>query len=95
MALFVLATLLTILFATFYLYVKFTYSYWKRRGVPYIEPSIPLGNFGDCIRGVRSLGQNIRALYNASNDRVVGMKFSNFRIVSSFSFESKEKMNCS
>lgn len=75
MALFVFTTLLSILFATFYIYVKFIYSYWKRRGVPYIEPSIPFGNFGETIRGVRSLGQNMRALYNASNDRIVGVYF--------------------
>lgn len=72
MSLAVLATLLSILFATFYFYVKFAFSYWKRRGVPYIEPSIPFGNFGPALRGSRSLGQNMLDLYNASIAPIVG-----------------------
>ncbi|CAD7079526.1 unnamed protein product [Hermetia illucens] len=32
------------LLAAVYFYYKRKYSYWKDRGVPYIEPSIPLGN---------------------------------------------------
>lgn len=73
MSLFVFTTLLSILLATFYFYVKFAFSYWKRRGVPFLEPSFPLGNFGETFRGVRSLGQNIQELYDASNDPVVGV----------------------
>lgn len=26
---------------------KYHYSYWKRRGVPYVEPTFPFGNFAD------------------------------------------------
>lgn len=72
MALIVLATLVSISIATFYFYVKFVYSYWKRKGVPYIVPTIPFGNIGPTLRSVRSLSQNILDLYKASTDSIVG-----------------------
>lgn len=41
---FVVASLLAI---AFYFYVKRCFEYWERRGVPYIEPGFPFGNFGN------------------------------------------------
>lgn len=73
MSLFVFTSLLAILLTTVYVYVKYIFSYWKRRGVPYIEPSIPLGNFGPTFRGIRSLGQNMHELYSASIEPVLGV----------------------
>lgn len=70
MALVVLATLLAILIVAFYIYVRFVFSYWKRRGVPHEEPRI--GNFGFTLWSGRSLGQNVHDLYNASTDAIVG-----------------------
>lgn len=72
MDLFVVSALSAILIATLYLWVKYNYSHWKRRGIPYIEPSFPFGNFGPLCKGVRSIGQNLHDLYNESTEPVVG-----------------------
>lgn len=69
----VVTSLFAILIATLYLYVKHTYSYWKRRGVPYLEPSMPFGNFGPLVRKVRSIGQNIHDLYFKTTEPIVGV----------------------
>jgi cytochrome P450 family 6 len=29
-----------------YIYFKWSFTYWKRRNIPYVEPSFPFGNFG-------------------------------------------------
>lgn len=37
-------TFITIAITCAYFYIKRTYSYWQRKGIPFIEPHIPLGN---------------------------------------------------
>lgn len=70
-----ISTILTTLFASILLYVKFKFSYWKRRGVPFLEPAIPFGNFGPTIRRKRAFGQNIHDLYYASSEPVQGIYY--------------------
>lgn len=70
---FIVATLFSILIATIYLYLKYIYSYWKRKGVPYKEPSILFGNLGPFFRRIRSFGQNIDDLYNSSTEPILGI----------------------
>lgn len=72
-SLLVATSLIAILIATLYFYVKHIYSYWKRRGVPYLKPTIPFGNFGPLVRKVRSIGQNIHDLYYATREPFVGV----------------------
>lgn len=38
------AAFLTIIFAGLYLFFKKKFAFFKERGIPYIEPSFPLGN---------------------------------------------------
>jgi len=38
------ATFVAIVLTIAYIYFKHQYSYWKRRNVPFVPPSIPLGN---------------------------------------------------
>lgn len=73
MSLLIVSALFAILIATLYLYVKHVYSYWKRRGVPYLQPKIPFGNFGPLVRKERSIGQNIFDLYYATSEPIVGI----------------------
>lgn len=40
-------TLLIIAITCAYFYIKRTYSYWQRKGFPFIQPLIPFGNFND------------------------------------------------
>lgn len=40
----------------FYVYLKWTYSYWRRNNVPGPEPRFFLGNVGPVVRVEKSLG---------------------------------------
>lgn len=72
MSLLVALTLLVILITTIVIYLKYKFSYWKRRGVPFIEPSIPFGNYGPLFRFAQSISQNTHNLYNRLDEPVVG-----------------------
>lgn len=72
-SLLLVSSLFAILIASLYLYVKHIYSYWKRRGVKYLEPTILFGNFGPLVRKVRSIGQNIHDLYFATSEPFIGV----------------------
>lgn len=57
-----------------YLNVKLVlFQYWKRRGVPSLEPSFPFGNFGPAALKRLSIGEVAQNLYNKSADRFVGV----------------------
>jgi len=47
-----------------YCYFKSKYTYWKSRGVPYKEPTFPLGNIFDSVRSGEPAGKYIAKLYN-------------------------------
>lgn len=48
-------------------------TYWQRRGVPVIQPSLPFGNFGPIFLQQKSFGTHIQDLYNLSKDRLLGI----------------------
>lgn len=48
--------------ALIYYLVKRNYSYWERKGVPFVQPKIPFGNFGDF--GKTHQGALIQRFYN-------------------------------
>lgn len=60
---------------TLYLWLKFVYSYWARKGFPYIKPSIPFGNISNTWFGKRSIGMNLYDLYLHSKKPVEGVYF--------------------
>nr|ATY49601.1 cytochrome P450 [Bradysia odoriphaga] len=60
-------------FLAAYFYVKQAYSYWKRMGVKYVEPTFPFGNFGPTIFQKRVSGELIADVYNSSNEPFIGM----------------------
>jgi cytochrome P450 family 6 len=45
------------LLAAVYVYLKTSFSYWKKRKAPYIEPTFPFGNFRDLIFLRKTLGR--------------------------------------
>lgn len=69
----VLTTVLLIL-TLFYGYLKFyIYAYWQRKGIPYIAPSVPLGNLGSVAFRKESFGVNIYNLYKKLDLPYVGI----------------------
>jgi cytochrome P450 family 6 len=51
------------LLAALYLYFKISFSYWKKRNAPHIEPTFPFGNFKDLILLRKHTGQALADLY--------------------------------
>lgn len=74
MSLFVVSTLLVTLVTAVYIYVKYiVFTFWKRRGVPYAEPTFPFGNFISAFLKKKSFGENLRDLYNSSDAPILGI----------------------
>lgn len=65
----VITALLLVIFA----YFKWTYTYWERKNVPYLEPSIPFGNFSNPLNIKESFSDTIRRIYETSRSK--GWKF--------------------
>lgn len=57
----------------FYLYVKHLYSYWKRVGVKYLEPTFPFGNFGPTIFQKKTAGELVADIYRESREPFIGI----------------------
>lgn len=47
-----------------YTYFIYCYSYWKKKGVAYLEPSFPFGNIGDALLQRESCGSTFQNIYN-------------------------------
>jgi cytochrome P450 family 6 len=59
------------LFGVLYLYLSYVYTYWKKRGVPFLEPSFPTGNILDMVLSRRTVGE----IYIEFYKRLSGHKF--------------------
>ena len=56
-------TLLAFILAAVYIYFKWSFTYWKKRHVPYIEPIFPFGNFIDRALARKPLGDVCADIY--------------------------------
>lgn len=68
-----LISLLVTLVVAAYFYVKNSFSYWKRKGIPYKAPSFPFGNFSKSSLQKTSIGEELANIYNESSEPVVGL----------------------
>jgi len=59
-----LGTLLTFILAVVYIYFKWSFTYWKKRNVPYIEPIFPFGNLLDMLFPRKTIGDICSDVYN-------------------------------
>jgi cytochrome P450 family 6 len=62
-----------------YAYYKYCYSYWKKRGVPCLEPTFPFGDIGDAVLQRKTLGLVLQDIYNKLDSHAVGGAFSFMR----------------
>lgn len=69
----IIISLIVTLVVTGYLYVKNAFSYWKRKGVPYIEPSFPFGNFKEIFLQKCSFNDGLKKVYESKHAPVVGI----------------------
>lgn len=68
-----LVTLLLILTTCAYLYIRYIYSYWQRRGVKFLPPSFPFGNFGKTFLQKLSIGELAEEFYHSTTEPFIGV----------------------
>ncbi|XP_049855705.1 cytochrome P450 6k1-like [Schistocerca gregaria] len=69
-----LALALSTLLLAAHLSFQWRYQYWKKKGVPYLEPSFPFGNLGHSLLGQKFFGDVLRELYEkAKGKRFIGI----------------------
>lgn len=70
--------LISFLIGVIYLIINYVFSYWQRKNIPFIKPTLLFGNLGPSIRRQISIGVNLKNLYDTSNEPIVGI-YSLFR----------------
>lgn len=68
-----LLALTGVLIALASFYVHFVYSIWKRKGLVYVKPQFPFGNFKETMLQRESFGQTAGRLYDTLDAPVVGI----------------------
>lgn len=63
-ALYLTTALVAILLAIIYSYLKSSYRYWELRNIPYLQPSLLLGNANDLILGRKSIFEYQKQIYD-------------------------------
>lgn len=56
-----------------YFYVSYAYSHWQRRGIPYLRPSFPFGNFTLTSLQKCTIGERLAELYRSTTEPFVGI----------------------
>ena len=59
-----LIALFVTLAVLFISYWKWTYQYWQRRNVPYVQPQIPFGNLTNSIKGKEHTSVTLKKIYD-------------------------------
>lgn len=62
-SLYTLAQLILASAAIIYIYFKWSFTYWKRKGVPYLEAKFPLGNIESPFRRKQNIGVLLKSYY--------------------------------
>jgi cytochrome P450 family 6 len=58
--------------AVLYAYFKLSFTYWKKRNVPYVTPNFPFGNIGDVLSIKKSFGHAYEDLYKKLDGQKYG-----------------------
>lgn len=66
-------TLVSALLVLAYFYVQHLYSYWQRRGVPFLKPSFPCGNFGRNFTHKLSISARLDEIYYSTSEPFIGV----------------------
>lgn len=64
---------LAVIIFIIYIYFKWSFQYWKRKGVPFLMPRIPFGNVENTFSGKRAPGVVAKDNYNELKRK--GVKF--------------------
>ncbi|CAG9819594.1 unnamed protein product [Phaedon cochleariae] len=64
-----IAYIVIVLLTSVYAYSKWAYTYWKRRGLEYLEPEFFYGNNRDLIQRKKGMGVHFTNIYNSLKSR--------------------------
>lgn len=56
-----------------YTYFKWSFQYWEKKGVPFLQPSFPLGNIENPLASKRCVGIVLKDMYEEFKQK--GVKF--------------------
>lgn len=56
-----------------YIYVRYAYSYWQRRGIKSLPAQFPYGNFRKSFLSELSTAETLQELYNQSDEPILGL----------------------
>lgn len=54
-------------------YIRYSYSYWKRKGVPYLKPTFPFGSFSKGFLQQISIDDQIKEIYESTSEPFIGV----------------------
>jgi len=66
-------TLSVIVLSLFVYYIQRCYTFWTRRGVKQISPTFPLGNFSKALTFRQSVAENVKDLYDLTDEPLCGI----------------------
>lgn len=66
-------TLVAVALVAIYSYVKFLYLHWHRRGIPYVKPSFPFGNFSKTFLKKSPMFMQFEELYRSTEEPFIGI----------------------
>lgn len=69
----IFSALFVALLATAYLYIQHLFSYWKRRGIPFMKPKFPFGNFIKTFSQKLAISEELKEIYSSTNEPVIGI----------------------
>jgi cytochrome P450 family 6 len=67
----ILFSAIAFILGSFYVYLNVKFSYWKKRGIPCLEPKFPLGNLADILTRRKNMGEAYADVYR----KMEGMNF--------------------
>lgn len=65
--------LILLLVTIIFLYLKYVFTHWKRKGFPFIQPKIPFGNLDLVATRKTSLGVNLHEVYKETKEPIIGI----------------------
>lgn len=69
----IVLSLIALIVVPIYLFVKNTFSYWKLKGIPFLKPKFPFGNFHMAFMQKLSFTDLVQVLYNSTNGPYIGV----------------------
>lgn len=68
-----IVTILLVILTGVYFYFKYTFSYWRRRGIKYVPPTSPLGNFGATFLQQMQMSEQALGHYRNTTEPFIGL----------------------